>query len=65
MGGGPQVVGLRVGRQGRGGAGRLRAVPGIDRIDGRKIFLSGRLLDGDVVLCEAEALFLTLLPGQP
>ncbi|KQY09645.1 thioesterase [Mycobacterium sp. Root135] len=43
----------------------LRVDAGIDRIDGRKIFLTGRLLDGDTVLCEAEALFLTLLPGQP
>ena len=43
----------------------LRVDSGIDRIDGRKIFLTGRLLDGDAVLCEAEALFLTLLPGQP
>jgi acyl-coenzyme A thioesterase PaaI-like protein len=43
----------------------LRVDAGIDRIDGRKIFLAGRLLDGDAVLCEAEALFLTLLPGQP
>jgi acyl-coenzyme A thioesterase PaaI-like protein len=37
----------------------------IDRIEDRKIFILGRLLDGDVVLCEAEALFLKLLPGQP
>jgi acyl-coenzyme A thioesterase PaaI-like protein len=37
----------------------------IDRVEGRKIFITGRLLDGDDVLCEAEALFLTLLPGQP
>ena len=43
----------------------LRVDAGIDRIDGRKIFLSGRLLDGDAVLCEAQALFLMLLPGQP
>lgn len=43
----------------------LRVDAGIDRVDGRKIFLTGRLLDGDAVLCEAEALFLTLLPGQP
>ncbi len=38
---------------------------GIDRIEGRKIFVAGRLLNGDDVLCEAEALFLKLLPGQP
>jgi len=43
----------------------LRVDAGIDRIDGRKIFLTGRLVDGDTVVCEAEALFLTLLPGQP
>jgi acyl-coenzyme A thioesterase PaaI-like protein len=43
----------------------LRVDAGIDRIDGRKIFLTARLLDRDAVLCEAEALFLTLLPGQP
>jgi acyl-coenzyme A thioesterase PaaI-like protein len=38
---------------------------GIDRMDGRKIFVTGQLLDGADVLCEAEALFLKLLPGQP
>jgi acyl-coenzyme A thioesterase PaaI-like protein len=44
----------------------LRVDAGIDRIDGRKIFLTGRVLDDDdTVLCEAEALFLMLLPGQP
>jgi acyl-coenzyme A thioesterase PaaI-like protein len=43
----------------------LQVDAGIDRIEGRKIFVAGRLLDGDDVLCEAEALFLTLLPGQP
>jgi acyl-CoA thioesterase FadM len=43
----------------------LQVDAGIDRIEGRKIFVAGRLLDGDDVLCEAEALFLKLLPGQP
>lgn len=43
----------------------LQVDAGIDRIEGRKIFVAGRLLDGDEVLCEAEALFLKLLPGQP
>jgi acyl-coenzyme A thioesterase PaaI-like protein len=43
----------------------LQVDAGIDRIEGRKIFVSGRLLDGDTVLCEAEALFLKLQPGQP
>ena len=37
----------------------------IDRIDERKIFVAGRLLDGDAVLAEAEALFVKLNPGQP
>lgn len=43
----------------------LQVDAGIDRIEGRKIFVTGRLLDGDDVLCEAEALFVTLKPGQP
>jgi acyl-coenzyme A thioesterase PaaI-like protein len=38
---------------------------GIDRVDGRKIFVSGRLLDGDTLLTEADALFVRLKPGQP
>ncbi len=43
----------------------LQVESAIDRIDGRKIFVSGRLLDGDAVLCDAEALFVKLKPGQP
>lgn len=43
----------------------LRVDAGIDRIDGRKIFVSGRLLDGDELLTEADALFIRLEPGQP
>ncbi|WP_036404889.1 PaaI family thioesterase [Mycolicibacterium cosmeticum] len=43
----------------------LRVDAGIDRIDGRKIFVSGRLLDGDELLTEADALFIRLKPGQP
>ena len=38
---------------------------GVDRVDGRKIFVSGRLLDGETVLAEADALFVKLKPGQP
>ncbi|OBB44934.1 PaaI family thioesterase [Mycobacterium sp. 852002-51961_SCH5331710] len=38
---------------------------GIDRLEGRKIFVAGRLLDGDTVLAEAHALFVKLKPGQP
>lgn len=37
----------------------------IDRIEDRKIFVAGRLLDGETVLCDAEALFVKLKPGQP
>lgn len=37
----------------------------IDRTEGRKIFVTGRLLDGEAVLCDAEALFVKLNPGQP
>jgi acyl-coenzyme A thioesterase PaaI-like protein len=43
----------------------LRVEAGIERIQGRKIFVAGRLFDGDDVLCEAEALFVMLKPGQP
>lgn len=37
----------------------------VDRIEGRKVFVAGRLLDGAAVLAEAEALFVRLKPGQP
>lgn len=37
----------------------------IDSIEDRKIFVSGRLLDGEHVLAESNALFVKLLPGQP
>lgn len=36
----------------------------IDRIEGRKRFVSGRLLDGDRLCAEVTALFVELLPGQ-
>ena len=38
---------------------------GVDRVEGRKIFVSGRLSDGDTLLTEADALFVRLKPGQP
>jgi acyl-coenzyme A thioesterase PaaI-like protein len=38
---------------------------GIDQVDGRKIFVSGRLTDGETLLSEADALFVKLKPGQP
>jgi acyl-coenzyme A thioesterase PaaI-like protein len=43
----------------------LQVDAGVDGIDGRKIFVSGRLLDGDDVLAEAHALFVKLRQGQP
>jgi acyl-coenzyme A thioesterase PaaI-like protein len=44
---------------------QLQVDAGIDRVDGRKIFVSGSLCDGDTVLTEAQALFVLLRPGQP
>jgi acyl-coenzyme A thioesterase PaaI-like protein len=44
---------------------KLQIAAGVDRIEGRKIFVSGRLTDGDTVLTDAEALFVLLKPGQP
>jgi acyl-coenzyme A thioesterase PaaI-like protein len=43
----------------------LQIDAGIDSVDGRKIFVSGRLSDGDTLLTEADALFVRLKPGQP
>jgi acyl-coenzyme A thioesterase PaaI-like protein len=43
----------------------LQIDAGIDKVDGRKIFVSGRLSDGDTLLTEADALFVRLKPGQP
>ncbi len=43
----------------------LQFEAGVDRVDGRKIFVSGRLSDGDTLLTEADALFVRLKPGQP
>lgn len=43
----------------------LRVEAGIDRIEGRKIFVEGRLRDGDTLIADAEALFVRLNPGQP
>lgn len=45
---------------------QLQVDAGIDSIEGRKIFVSGRILDGDDdVVAEAHALFVKLKPGQP
>ncbi|MGW0357003.1 PaaI family thioesterase [Nocardia nova] len=43
----------------------LRVEASIDRVEGRKTFVNGRLLDGACVCAVAEALFVRLLPGQP
>ena len=43
----------------------LQVDAGVSRVDGRKIFVEGRLCDGDTVLTDAEALFVLLKPGQP
>ena len=43
----------------------LQFESGIDTVEGRKIFVSGRLSDGEEVLTEGEALFVLLKPGQP
>ncbi|MBX9641446.1 MAG: PaaI family thioesterase [Mycobacteriaceae bacterium] len=44
---------------------QLQFDAGVDSQDGRKIFVSGRLRDGDTLLTEADALFVRLKPGQP
>jgi acyl-coenzyme A thioesterase PaaI-like protein len=38
---------------------------GVDRVDGRKVFVSAQLTDGDTLLSDADALFVRLKPGQP
>jgi acyl-coenzyme A thioesterase PaaI-like protein len=43
----------------------LQVEAGVSRVEGRKIFVEGRLSDGDTVLTDAEALFVLLKPGQP
>ena len=43
----------------------LQLGAGIERVDGRKIFVDGRITDGDALLADAEALFVRLRPGQP
>jgi acyl-coenzyme A thioesterase PaaI-like protein len=44
---------------------QLQVDAGIDSIENRKIFVSGRVLDGKDVVAEAHALFVKLNPGQP
>jgi acyl-coenzyme A thioesterase PaaI-like protein len=44
---------------------KLQVDAGVDHVEGRKMYLAGRLLDGEDVLAEANALFVKLKPGQP
>jgi predicted thioesterase len=37
----------------------------VDRIEGRKRWVSARLLDQGTLIADAEGLFVELLPGQP
>jgi acyl-coenzyme A thioesterase PaaI-like protein len=43
----------------------LQATATVERVDGRKIYVTGAILDGNTVLADAEALFVKLKPGQP
>lgn len=43
---------------------QLQVEAGIDATEGRKIFVSGRILDGSDLLAEGHALFVKLKPGQ-
>jgi hypothetical protein len=36
-----------------------------DRVEGRKRYLSGRMYRGEVLVTEANGLFVELRPGQP
>jgi acyl-coenzyme A thioesterase PaaI-like protein len=38
----------------------LRVVGEVERVEGRKVYVTGRILDGDMVCSEAEGLFLTV-----
>ncbi|MCH9734719.1 MAG: PaaI family thioesterase [Actinomycetia bacterium] len=44
---------------------QLQVDAGVDAFEGRKIFVSGRILSGDDLLAEGHALFVKLKPGQP
>lgn len=44
---------------------QLQVDAGVDRVDGRKIFVSGSLCDGETLLTEAQGLFVLLKPCQP
>ncbi|WP_018506097.1 PaaI family thioesterase [Parafrankia discariae] len=42
----------------------LRLDATVDRVEGRKLFLTGRLFDGDTLCADAEGLFVQLRPAQ-
>ncbi|HXC53019.1 MAG TPA: PaaI family thioesterase [Candidatus Limnocylindrales bacterium] len=42
----------------------LRFDAGVDRVDGRKIYASGRVLSGETVTAEADALFVSVDPER-
>jgi hypothetical protein len=47
-------------------SGETRGFPGIDRIEGRKAFVTATLIDADdTVLSESSGLMIKLLPHQP
>ncbi|TVT21953.1 PaaI family thioesterase [Amycolatopsis acidiphila] len=43
----------------------LRVEAKVDRVEGRKRFLTGALYDGEHLTADAEGLFVELRPGQP
>jgi acyl-coenzyme A thioesterase PaaI-like protein len=43
---------------------QLRASARVDRVEGRKRFLTGTIHDGDTLTADAEGLFIELRPGQ-
>ena len=43
----------------------LHVEASIDRQEGRKRWISGKLTDGDTLIADAEGLFIELRPGQP
>ena len=42
----------------------LRFVGSLDRVDGRKIYVSGQLFAGDVLCAEADGLFISMKPDR-
>jgi acyl-coenzyme A thioesterase PaaI-like protein len=42
----------------------LRFVGSLDRVDGRKIYVSGKLFAGDVLCAEADGLFISMKPDR-